>query len=188
MVDQARSSAQPTAVGQTKAPGRARRKRLLPIPVTVALIGAAGAITAAVITAPSPLPSVAPPTASASDEGTSSPPTSPSPASDPSASPGTSPGKRAGGLHEEQTDNHLGTDVFRDPTGDVVTSGPVSIPFGTQVLVKCWAPNKSGMGSINVFYLVETAPWTRDYAPANTFLNSDTTGALDPHVPQCPTS
>jgi hypothetical protein len=90
-----------------------------------------------------------------------------------------------GQLYKEETDNHLGTDVFRDSMGDAVTSGPVSIPFGTQVLVKCWSPNRSSMGSINAFYLVETPPWAGDYAPANTFLNADTSGALDPKVPEC---
>ncbi len=69
--------------------------------------------------------------------------------------------------------------------GGAVTSGPVAIPFETHVLVKCWARNESGMGSINAFYLVETSPWAGEYAPANTFLNADTTGSLDPDVPQC---
>jgi len=89
-------------------------------------------------------------------------------------------------LYTELAYNHLGTDVFQDPMGDAVTSGPVFIPFGTEVKVKCWAPNKSSMGSINAFYLVETPPWAGKYAPANTFLNADTTGTLDPHVPECP--
>jgi hypothetical protein len=96
------------------------------------------------------------------------------------------PSGPTGKLYTEVTDNHLGTDVFKDPMGDAVTSGPVSIPYGTHVLVKCWAPNESGMGSINAFYLIETRPWIGDYAPANTFLNADTTGALDPDVPECP--
>jgi hypothetical protein len=54
--------------------------------------------------------------------------------------------------------------------------------------VECWAPNESGVGSINVFYLVETAPWAGEYAPANTFLNANAPGdgALDPDVPKCP--
>jgi hypothetical protein len=69
--------------------------------------------------------------------------------------------------------------------GSAVTSGPVAIPFETHVMVKCWARNESGMGSINAFYLVETPPWAGEYAPANTFLNADTTGSLDPDVPQC---
>ncbi len=48
--------------------------------------------------------------------------------------------------------------VFSDPMGDTVSSGPTRILFGTYVLVKCWAPNESGMGSINVFYLIESRP------------------------------
>jgi hypothetical protein len=80
----------------------------------------------------------------------------------------------------------LGTDVFSDFEGDAVTGGPESIQFGTHVLVKCYAPNESTMGSINAFYLVETPPWKGEYAPANTFLNADTTGSLDPKVPKCP--
>jgi hypothetical protein len=101
------------------------------------------------------------------------------------ASPEQSASEGPSKLYEEETYNHLGTKVFRDPAGDAITSGPVSIPFGTQVLVKCWAPNESDMGSINAFYLVETRPWAGEYAPANTFLNADTTGDLDPHVPKC---
>jgi hypothetical protein len=89
-------------------------------------------------------------------------------------------------LHSEVTYNRLGTDVFSDPTGSAVTKGPASIPFGTHVEVSCWAANDSGMTSINAFYLIATHPWQGDYAPANTFLNADTTGTLDPHVPPCP--
>jgi hypothetical protein len=93
-----------------------------------------------------------------------------------------------GRSYAEVTDNHLGTDVFGDPRGDAVTSGPASIPFGTRVSVECWMPNESGMGSINAFYLVKTDPWVGEYAPANTFLNADTAGSLDPDVPMCPAS
>jgi hypothetical protein len=102
-----------------------------------------------------------------------------------SASPSS---KAYGNLYNEETYNHRGTDVFKDPMGDAVVSGAVSIPFGTHVMVKCWAPNQSSMGSINVFYLVETRPWTGEYAPANTFLNADSSGSLDPQVPKCPTA
>jgi hypothetical protein len=94
----------------------------------------------------------------------------------------------AGRSYAEVTDNYLGTDVFEDPMGDAVTSGSASIPFRTHMSVKCWTPNESSMGSINAFYLVEVSPWTGEYAPANTFLNADTTGSLDPHVPMCPAS
>jgi hypothetical protein len=153
-------------------------------PVKVALIGAVGAIVAAAITAATSLGG-----SPGGSAGTNQGPTST--AAPPSASAGTTVAEpttaaKTGKLYPEVTDNHLGTDVFADPMGDAVTSGPVSIPYGTHVLVKCWAPNESGMGSINDFYLIETKSWTGDYAPANTFLNADTTGALDPDVPECP--
>jgi hypothetical protein len=161
------------------------------VPIAVALIGAVGVIVAAVLpgrTDPSPTPpsatqtsSTAPVRASASSAGTT---TGPAPTPSVSVPAKASPGK----LHWEETYNHLGTDVFRDDYGDAVTSGPESIPFGTWVQVKCWAPNNSGMESINVFYLVETSPWKGGYAPANTFLNGDTSGDLDPKVPECPAS
>jgi hypothetical protein len=144
--------------------------------ITVALIGAAGAIAASIITSMSSgnsgdpkIPGTAPSTSTIS----------------PSAGTASSPGRPTGKLYAEVTDNHLGTDVFRDPMGDAVTSGPSSIPFGTHVMVKCWASNESGMGSINAFYLIETSPWSGEYAPANTFLNGDTSSSLDPKVPEC---
>jgi hypothetical protein len=158
------------------------------VAITVALIGAFGAIAAAVIpaltgghatTPPSPTTSATSVTTSTATDTASGPASSPSPSM--IASSRDSLGK----LYTEETYNHLGTDVFKDPMGDAVTSGPVSIPFGTYVRVKCWAPNESGMSSINAFYLVETRPWVGEYAPANTFLNADTSGSLDPHVPEC---
>jgi hypothetical protein len=101
------------------------------------------------------------------------------------ASPAVQPNS-SGKLHTEETYNHLGTDVFSDPAGAAVSRGPAFIPFGTNVQVKCYARNESTMTSINDFYLVETPPWKGEYAPANTFLNADTTGSLDPKVPRCP--
>lgn len=50
------------------------------------------------------------------------------------------PSGPSGRFYTETTGNHLGTDVFSDPAGDAVTSGPVSIPYGTHVEVRCWAP------------------------------------------------
>lgn len=90
-------------------------------------------------------------------------------------------------LYTEVADNRLGTDVFTDPEGEVPTRAPAQIPFGETVEVACWAPNESGMGSINAFYLVKTAPWIGEWAPANTFLNANASGAseIDPDVPKC---
>ena len=162
------------------------RKRGWPIPITVALIGAAGAIVAAVVHTvtsggasdpPSQAPTITRVSASASVSA------SPDASSQTATVPTNSP---TGKLYQEITDNHLGTKVYLDPMGDVSVNGPVAIPFGTKVLVKCWALNESGMGSINAFYLI-AAPgqWAGDYAPADTFLNANSTTGLDPLVPQC---
>jgi hypothetical protein len=157
---------------------RTGRKRIA-TSVKAAVIGAVGVIVAAGITAAATLSSLTSPPP-ATDSGSSGAP------ADPTVSPGAGSAHHpAGKLYTEVTDNHLGTDVFRDPMGDAVITGPVSIPFGTQVKVRCWAQNESTMGSINAFYLVETQPWAGEYAPANTFLNADTTGSLDPKVPEC---
>jgi hypothetical protein len=158
------------------APDRPRQsERLPPPPITAALIGAVAVVIAALITsAPgffrAPGGSRVPRTTAAAVS-----PSLPSPTRS----------SAAGTLHQEEVYNHLGTEVFRNPMGSGIADGPVSIPFGTQVLVKCWAPNESGMTNINAFYLVETSPWVGEYGPANTFLNADTPGALDPRVPKC---
>jgi hypothetical protein len=160
-------------------------------PVIVAIIGAVGAIAAALVailpglfnntgdSAHATTPSVSA-TATAPSAARTSPPGSPTP-----SAPTRSAIASTGQLHLEEAYNHLGSDLFADPTGAAVTSGPPSIPFGAKVWVKCWAPNESSMSSINVFYLVESAPYTGEYAPANTFLNADTPGTLDPKVPEC---
>jgi hypothetical protein len=152
--------------GSSQTPARRR----MSTQVKVALIGAGAVIAAAAITAIATL--------SSGGHSTASPPTAQTTPPGSSATP-------SGKLYAEETYNRRGTDVFSDPMGDAVTSGPGAIPFETHVMVKCWARNESGMGSINAFYLVETSPWAGEYAPANTFLNADTTGSLDPDVPQC---
>jgi hypothetical protein len=150
--------------------------------VVVALIGAGALVAAAAIGAATTLWSSGHSTAAPLTAQTTPPGSSATNPGDPTTPSSSAP---SGKLYSEETYNRRGTDVFSDPMGDAVTSGPVSIPFETHVLVKCWARNESGMGSINAFYLVETSPWAGEYAPANTFLNADTTGSLDPDVPQC---
>jgi hypothetical protein len=163
------------APGTSKA-GR-RRKRLTPAAATVIAAAITGGVSVAIALS-----------SGNSQSQSSAAGTTQSPSSGSSGSAGQSgaPSGPTGKLYTEVTDNHLGSDVFKDTMGDAVTGGPVSIPYGRQVLVKCWAPNESGMGSINAFYLIETKPWVGDYAPANTFLNAGTTGALDPDFPECP--
>ena len=162
--------------------GPRQRERLPPPSITAALIGAFAVIVAALITsapalfrdlAGSPSPTTLVPAARRV-----TPPTSPPQSS--AMKPVT-----AGTLHKEEAYHYPGTEVFRTLAGGAVVGGPVSIPFGTQVWVKCWAPNESGMSSVNAFHLVETSPWAGEYAPANTFLNADTSGAIDPKVPRC---
>ena len=144
------------------------------VPVKPAVIGAVAVIAAAGITATATLISHAGGSSAHSVTGSTAS----------TSTPAT--GRTAGRLYTEMTDNHLGTKVFSNSEGGAVSRGPISIPFGQHVKVKCWASNQSTMSSVNDFYLIETPPWASEFAPANTFLNSDTTGALDPKVPECP--
>jgi hypothetical protein len=189
------ADAKPVPAGLPGTAHEARHWRMR-TPVKAALIGAGGVIVAAAITSaatsfgsqPGGSPTDTPaPSSGATVSATISPSASPSASASPAATPRASTsGRSQAKLYWELTDNHLGTDVFSDPMGDAVTAGQEFIPYHTNVQVKCWAPNESGMGSINVFYLVETPPWAGEYAPANTFLNADTSGSLDPDVPECP--
>jgi hypothetical protein len=163
--------------------------------IRVSILLAAGLVTAAGLTggtagyliahagAPGQPTTGAPPRGSRST-GTTAAPSSSSP--DPSPKPRPTP---ATGLHKEITDNENGTPVFGSAEGSAVNQDEL-IPFDRHVLVKCWAANKAGMTSINAFYLVETAPWSGTYAPANTFANGDPVGqpgstTIDPAVPEC---
>lgn len=177
-----RSNSGPSRQRSQGTSNQARARRGVPTQVKVALIGGGAVVAAAAIGGAATLWSsghseASPPTAQTTPPGSS--------ATNPGSPATSSSGAPSGSLYQEETYNRRGTDVFSDPMGDAVTSGPVSIPFETHVMVKCWARNESGMGSINAFYLVETSPWAAEYAPANTFLNADTTGSLDPDVPQC---
>lgn len=178
--DPARASAEPT--GKMRSPARFRLRVWQWSAITAAVIGAVATLAADYIEAPGGTP---PPAPSTSDS-----PSAPSPGPITSTA-STTPGP-SGGFILEVTDNPIGTPVFSDPKGDAV-SGSERIPFDTPVEVKCWAPNISSMGSVNVFYLLETAPWTGEYASANTFANGDPIGqshstSIDPTVPECTNS
>jgi hypothetical protein len=172
--------ARPLPADQILPRGGNRTKRVS-TQVRVALVSAAGVIAAVAIAAAATFDN-APGTAAPRVISSRIPASNAALAS---ASSSTSSSSASGRLYREETYNHLGTRVFSNPMGGAV-GGSQSIEFGTYVLVKCWAPNESGMSSINVFYLLETPPWTGEYAPANTFLNADTKGSLDPDVPRCP--
>jgi hypothetical protein len=124
-----------------------------------------------------PAPATSPVTAGSAGPATSSPSPRPAPTR---------------GFHIEITDNEQGTPVFSNPGGAAVAQNGI-IPFNRRVLVKCWTPNESTMSSVNAFYLIETPPWSGDYAPANTFANGDPVGqpgstTIDPAVPECRSS
>jgi hypothetical protein len=86
-----------------------------------------------------------------------------------------------------ETTNHTWTPVFVSPDSRVTLT---VIPYGTRIQVACFTPNKSGLASINAFYLIKTAPWSGFYAAANAFANGASPGEpsrpIDPLVPRCP--
>ncbi|MDX8149518.1 hypothetical protein SK854_45865 [Lentzea sp. BCCO 10_0061] len=155
-------------------------------PIIAAVIGAVAAITAAIITASAYLNK-------ADGTNTSTPPTTPTPTSAPTATTTTaslstvSPPALA--TFKEVGGNRLGVQTFISTRGHVADNKPL-IYFGDEVQVRCWAANKSGMPSINRFYLITGGIWDGLYAPANTFLNGappEDPGStqIDPAVPPC---
>ena len=107
-----------------------------------------------------------------------------------SPAPSSSSTPTRGRIFTEIADNRNGIQVFGSPGGSS-TNAP-EIPFATRVKVACYAPNESGMTSINAFYLIKSpSPWQNVYAPADTFANGDPVGEpgstdIDPAVPRCP--
>jgi hypothetical protein len=168
---------------------RKRRRRRLPVPITVAMIGAVAAITAAAIdTAASSSPGSpsAPPSARASVVATAS---KDSPTARPSTGTSASPGTAR--TVTEYADWANGVNVYAN--NQAATSNVRVIPFNQQVEVSCVAPNDSGIESINAFYLIVSGPWTGTYASANEFTNggareSAADPAIDPRVRSCAAS
>jgi hypothetical protein len=108
------------------------------------------------------------------------------------AAPGTGGSIVATGpTHPEVAANRLGTPVFRDPQGAAVPPQvPASIPYLTEVQVRCKVRNTSAMTSVSYWYLLADGPWRGMYAPSDTFANGDpigTTGShnVDTKVPEC---
>lgn len=122
-----------------------------------------------------------------------------SPVQTPSDSPATagptSPGPSAlptatGRVWREQADNHNGSALYTDVSGTQADGG-AHIPYGDWVDVSCYAPNGTGMSSINYLYLIADGKYAGLYTPANTFANGDPFGVpggshdIDPNVPPC---
>ena len=79
----------------------------------------------------------------------------------------------------EWSDNHEGSPVFAEPTGKPVQSRPGRIPYGTEVLVSCFAPNESGIESVSGFYRIASGEWQGDYVVADTMTNGGEVGDTD---------
>lgn len=79
----------------------------------------------------------------------------------------------------EWADNGEGSPVFADPTGAPVKGKPGRIPYGTEVVVSCFAPNESGMNSVSGFYRIASGEWQGDYVVADTMTNGGEVGDTD---------
>ncbi|MEU1704816.1 hypothetical protein ABZ478_05355 [Streptomyces sp. NPDC005706] len=170
--------------------GTGRRPGWLPA-VVVALIGAIGAILAAVL--PSALsddeaksPAGESPSAAAPHTGSANPS---GPGSAGVSPTGTST-ESARRTWKEIADRNDGVPVFSSASG-ANAEGRNRIPLGTEVPVSCVAVNRSGMASVNAWYVIADGPWKGLYAPANTFANGDPVGeqggthTIDVAVPRC---
>lgn len=98
--------------------------------------------------------------------------------------------ERSSGPVVEYADNRNGSPVFAGPEGATVEEGSEVIPYGTKVEASCFAENKSGMASVNGFYLIATGEWKGDYVVANTMTNGGAIGdrtspGRDPRVKTC---
>jgi hypothetical protein len=97
-------------------------------------------------------------------------------------SPGaTTTGGSKPGAHTvvEYADNREGSPVYADPTGAPVEGVPSRIPFGTKVLVSCFAPNESGMSSVSGFYRIASGEWQGSYVVADTMTNGGEVGETE---------
>jgi hypothetical protein len=93
----------------------------------------------------------------------------------------TTAGGSESGSHTvvEYADNRAGSPVYSDPTGAPVEGKPSRIPYGTEVVVSCFAPNESGMSSISGFYRIASGEWQDNYVVADTMTNGGEVGDTD---------
>ncbi len=106
------------------------------------------------------------------------------------ASPGNSEPGPGTSTVVEWADNREGSPVFADPTGAPVKGKSGRIPYGTEVVVSCFAPNESGMASVSGFYRIASGEWQGDYVVADTMTNGGEVGDtdtpnVDEEVPSC---
>jgi hypothetical protein len=186
--------------------GRRRRRGRLRAPqamVIAAVITAAASVGIYVASADSGKTGASPPLHTQSQ---SAPATSASSSADPSVSMSVSaPASATKETHSTGTGSSPGTAAGVTVYGDwgpgvavyadnraAASNAPV-IPFNQQVEVSCFAPNESGISSINAFYLLASGPWKGTYASANEFTNggaheSAADPSIDSRVKPCPVS
>ena len=100
----------------------------------------------------------------------------------PKDSPGaTTAGGSKPGSHTvvEYADNREGSPAYADPAGTPVEGAPSRIPYGTKVVVSCFAPNESGMSSVSGFYRIASGKWQGSYVVADTMTNGGEVGETD---------
>jgi hypothetical protein len=105
---------------------------------------------------------------------------------------GSEPGNGgSGSTVVEWSDNTEGSPVFSDPMGGAVKGRPTRIPYGTEVVVSCFAKNESGMRSVSGFYRIASGEWQGDYVVTDTMTNGGEVGNtetpdVDERVQECP--
>jgi surface antigen len=108
----------------------------------------------------------------------------------------TNPGGGAGGgdggsSTYTETEGHIGSNTFTDPTTATGIGARVSAGEQVQVACKVYAPQIASVNPDGYWYQIASAPWSGAYyAPANTFMNGDPwngpyTHNTDYSVPDC---
>lgn len=165
---------------------RRRRRRAVDAAIVAAVIGAVGAVLAAII-----------PNLLSGDEAkpTEPPPVSEAPthAMPPLPTP-TCEGCKSGKTYQEQVGNGRGARTYRDPRVLMGEGQPVPPLRKVDVLCKLYAPVPDSPSVGKYWYLIISSPWSgRYYSTANSYLNGDspdpTQGThetvVDLRVPDC---
>ena len=94
------------------------------------------------------------------------------------------------GVSVTEQSGSLGANTFADPVK--LQDQAMKIPPNTQISVRCYmyAPSLPSVLPDGNWYLIDTAPWTGRWTPANSFMNGDVPGAPTMHntdfaVPKC---
>lgn len=82
-------------------------------------------------------------------------------------------------------DNRNGVQAFGTVNfGAITTGAPDHIPYGTKLIVTCYAPNNTGeFGSVNGLYRIKGGKWDGTFVPANVMLNDPDAQVGDTDTP-----